>query len=607
MTTLRILVLYWHDTQRPMRAAVHAHLHMLDHMPKPAQILYFNYRERLPRWLRHFKFDVILLHTTFLCLRWSHSFPQHQKKLSWLANLDAIKIAFPQDEYDHSAILDHWLCQLGVTLIYSNFSAEHRPLLYPTMQHRATFHHALTGYIDQSAICGIACAASSANARPIHICYRASHLPYWFGSTGQLKAQIAEIVHLHAGRRGLACDISTRTADAILGPAWYAFLASANIVIGCESGSSVLDPYGDIKDRILALQYRKPTISFQELSQFMPPDWDSNRFHAISPRHFEAVLTNTCQLLVNGHYDGVLLPDRHYISLNRDFSNIEEALDKTLDHLLTAKLRRQAYDDIVKSGRYSYATLAGRVLTDIRMEQQRRCRQLTSILQKRNYTLLRIAIGLHVSATSVRQALFSKPMAILRRSAQVTNYAVRTLQAMTCVPGLRRIIWTHLTRYPDNGLKGTPSLVRDIMRLLAFSRLYHVFASRGGPPYVSVDYCRLTQTLYLECQDRRPANRPAITGADLKEGGVRAITMICTTQAAQCIEASCPIPRFFAKLCLQANHHSFSALAEVAKTCNPETLDLLSEVLSLPLQPTANAAKSHAPTDRQPTHSPALP
>ena len=38
----------------------------------------------------------------------------------------------------------------------------------------------------------------------------------------------------------------------------------------------------------------------------MPRGWDSYAFFAISPRHLEAVITKTAQVLVEGRYSGVL-------------------------------------------------------------------------------------------------------------------------------------------------------------------------------------------------------------------------------------------------------------------------------------------------------------
>ena len=46
----------------------------------------------------------------------------------------------------------------------------------------------------------------------------------------------------------------------------------------------------------------------------MPAGWDGHAFGAISPRHFEAALVGSCQLLVQGGYDGLLEPDVKHLA-----------------------------------------------------------------------------------------------------------------------------------------------------------------------------------------------------------------------------------------------------------------------------------------------------
>jgi hypothetical protein len=46
----------------------------------------------------------------------------------------------------------------------------------------------------------------------------------------------------------------------------------------------------------------------------------------ISSRHFDAAGTGTCQLLVRGRYNDILAADRHYIAVDHDLGNLEEAI-----------------------------------------------------------------------------------------------------------------------------------------------------------------------------------------------------------------------------------------------------------------------------------------
>lgn len=47
-------------------------------------------------------------------------------------------------------------------------------------------------------------------------------------------------------------------------------------------------------------------------------------------------------------------PHRHYIPLNKDFSNIDEVLEKLSDEAFIEALTDRAYREIIESGRFSY-------------------------------------------------------------------------------------------------------------------------------------------------------------------------------------------------------------------------------------------------------------
>jgi hypothetical protein len=99
-------------------------------------------------------------------------------------------------------------------------------------------------------------------------------------------------------------------------------------------------------------------MTFSEVSRHMPEGWDGHAFFALSPRHFEAVITKTCQVLIEGEYEGVFKQERHYIPMKRDFSNVDEVLDRVGDRRLTQEIAETAYEEIYLSGKYGYTTLA---------------------------------------------------------------------------------------------------------------------------------------------------------------------------------------------------------------------------------------------------------
>lgn len=65
-------------------------------------------------------------------------------------------------------------------------------------------------------------------------------------------------------------------------------------------------------------------------------------------------MTNTCQILVRGSYNGILQPDRHYIPLEPDYSNLHDALEKLNDEAYVEAMVARADADIVRSHDWSY-------------------------------------------------------------------------------------------------------------------------------------------------------------------------------------------------------------------------------------------------------------
>ena len=124
----------------------------------------------------------------------------------------------------------------------------------------------------------------------------------------------------------------------------------------------MLDRDGSLRqccDRVLA---ERPEATFEELERACFPGRDGEfGLVALSPRHLEAVATRTCQILIEGEYGGVLEPDRHYIPLRRDFSNLDDVLETMRRDEYRARIVETAYQDIVASGTWSYPRFVERL------------------------------------------------------------------------------------------------------------------------------------------------------------------------------------------------------------------------------------------------------
>lgn len=381
---LAILILYWDNWHYPMRMAVRDHLAALRvHFPQNRFFVH-NVKFDLPRYFAHRKFDAVLLHNTLLCLRWgARNKEKWQKLASQIAGLRGLKVAIPQDEYDHAHTLDDFLDQAGVSVIFSNFDSRERALLYPRMSRKAEFQQVLTGYLSQRFVRTARVLAKPLSERKIVLGYRGTRLPFWFGRWGEMKSQVALKFKRAAETLGLRSDISVEKADELYGKSWIQFLTSCQAVVGCEGGSSIFDPRGEIQHRVTGYLRNHPSASFEEVEASCFPSEDSRHvFRALSPRHLEACASRTVQILIEGEYSGVLTANRHYLPLKADCSNITEVLKQLENRDACQRMVDTAYEEIVASGRFSDEAFANQIMFTI----QRHRRNLNNFETERAVT-----------------------------------------------------------------------------------------------------------------------------------------------------------------------------------------------------------------------------
>lgn len=351
-----ILVVYY-SREHPMRVTVFDHLYSFRrHSGRPCY--YLNLAERRPgTHLFWMGFALVVFHTSFLSPRWNLAhFRELVDKARPLRDLPGVKIALPQDEFLHTDALCEFLRNFDVTHVFSVMPESEWPKIYRGVDRtRVKFFRVLTGYLETETLARIEQPAATAPERNIDIGYRAWRAAPWLGRHGLLKATLAEVFQQRAAQAGLRVDISTRDQDVFRGDSWYDFLLRCKYTLGVEGGASILDRDGTIRRRTEAFLQRNPGASFAEIEQACFPGMDGSvHLVAISPRHLEACATRSCQVLVEGEYNGILKPGAHYIEVRRDFSNVDEVLDLIRQDTRREELTDRAYRDIVASEAYTY-------------------------------------------------------------------------------------------------------------------------------------------------------------------------------------------------------------------------------------------------------------
>ncbi|MEO8544345.1 MAG: hypothetical protein ABI434_12220 [Burkholderiaceae bacterium] len=291
----------------------------------------------LPEFVHDASYDAIILDVTFLCMRWagSEAFARMRNDYMFVKESGAVKLAFPQDEYDCSGILDDWMCDWNVDVVFSVLT-QHLEVIYPKYGLRGEIRHAYTGYIDERLIDIPRRAFSD---RPIDIGYRARKLPPYFGRLGETKWSVGILIAQRAREAGLATDIVVGDGGTLLGQAWLDMINNSKFTLGANSGSSMLDPFGDIQRSVKVYLASHPLADFAEVEQHCFSGQDGKySFTAISPRVLEAGLLESGQLLVEGEYSKIIRPWEHYIPIRSDASDFAVAHEAMQDKALVARL-----------------------------------------------------------------------------------------------------------------------------------------------------------------------------------------------------------------------------------------------------------------------------
>lgn len=361
---LNILVIYVMN-KYPMRATLWDQLYCFRHYSEH-NCFYLNLSVRnVPWYLKKIKFDVIVFGTIFLANRaQAEWFDPMLEKARALKELDAVKIAFPQDEHNKTGVLMDFLEEFKVDVVFSVGPESEWPKLYDRIDSRKIrFFNVLTGYLNDATVSRIDKLAEAKQERDIDIGYRTWLAGPWLGRHGLLRQKIADLFLNHTPARKLRTDISTRSEDTLWGDDWYKFLLRCKYTISVEGGSSVPDRDGTLRERVEAYQRLHPQADFAEIERACFPGLDGTiRYVALSPRHLECCATRTCQILVEGEYNGILQPGRHYIELKSDFSNIEEVLDTMEREDIRQEITERAYREIVAGGQYTYQSFVNFVL-----------------------------------------------------------------------------------------------------------------------------------------------------------------------------------------------------------------------------------------------------
>ena len=267
---------------------------------------------------------------------------------------------FLQDEYQRVNVASEAMVELGVDVLFT--------IVRPELHYEAYDHPDLKDMKRVTVMTGYAPAVNgnsnflSIRDRMIDLFYRSRELPYWLGSLGNEKVQIAGEVIRRSVEYGLKVDISVREEDRIYGDNWVERLSNCRATLGTESGASIWDRDGSIEQSVDEALGENPEADFHDIFENVLKPHDGKLIYSgISPRVFEAAALKTPLIMFPGWYNGILKPGVHYVELEKDFSNFDAVINILRNDQLLEEIAENAYRDLIASGDYQASKLGSLV------------------------------------------------------------------------------------------------------------------------------------------------------------------------------------------------------------------------------------------------------
>ena len=309
-------------------------------------------RSGLPDNLSLSSYDIVVIHYSITLLTNSYykeSYLPH-KEQKMLRSFNGLKVIFIQDEYRRVDYICDRINYMKIDLLFSCAPIQIARKIYQRLSSKTKLFETLTGYVPEKlgSISSI-----PHESRELDVFYRARKLPLWLGTLALDKYHIADNF-LKNCSHSIKVDISTQEKDRLYGKKWLERLSNSRTTLGTESGASFIDFSGDIERDIAIFKSYNPEATFDDLPKHLISLDKRLSIQVISPRIFEAIACKTALILFPGNYSGILKKNRHYLELNKDFSNFDSLLEILNDKTAIETIATTAYKEIIEPGQYSY-------------------------------------------------------------------------------------------------------------------------------------------------------------------------------------------------------------------------------------------------------------
>jgi len=271
--------------------------------------------------------------------------------------LDAPKVYFMANEYKHIKEKVELANRLGSKMLVSQTSNQD-----VLREYEKVFSGRVISFPHAGLDPSVFSPASSKESRLVDLGYIAASEPYYFGH--QERKIISDYFIQHANELKLKTDINYNNESRRLNRKGFAaFLNQCKGQIGSEAGTDFFEIDGSKRAEVISYVEQHPDWDMESLDRLFFSRWTRLPCRMISGRILEAAGTKTVQVLFKGYYNGYFKPDIHYISLNKDFSNIDDVMRRFRDKTEVTRIVETAYE--LARSEMTYEKLLDRMYEEI--------------------------------------------------------------------------------------------------------------------------------------------------------------------------------------------------------------------------------------------------
>ncbi len=292
---------------------------------------------------------IFILHSTF-----SNQCNVPPRVKAWLSRQKSKKVFFIGNEYKSLPQKLDFARSIGVSLLFTQSHSSTVHKLYASALGCRVEFIPNTGFNPKTFYPSV-----TFEKRPIDIGYRTTQGPPYLGHTERV--DLANKAISQCRQLGLKFDISTNEKDRFDTPAWAHFLNQCKAQLGVESGTDYFDLDDRVRLNVNRVLENTPDATRQDLhNQVYSLEVDPVALRNISGRNVEAAATKTLQIQIRGEYGNYLKPWVHYVPIEKDYSNLKEALSVVKDLTLVERIVANAYE--IAQTELSYPALIQKAL-----------------------------------------------------------------------------------------------------------------------------------------------------------------------------------------------------------------------------------------------------